>query len=155
MKKFLNGVPLLKNLGKQGVEAILHALTVLKFEPSQVIVREGDPGDTFYLITEGEVNATIEGKGKIRTMAVGDYFGEMALLFDSPRTATITAGTKVRCISLGRGEISDLFGEELQPILYRNSMKISMEKNPTLSALTKDQHQTITTLMHVQNFEAG
>jgi len=76
-------------------------------------VREGDPGDTFYLITEGEVNATIEGKGKIRTMAVGDYFGEMALLFDSPRTATITAGTKVRCISLGRGEISDLFGEEL------------------------------------------
>ena len=58
MKKFLNGVPLFKKLGKNAIEAILHALTLLKFEQGQTIVHEGDPGDVFYLIVEGTVVAS-------------------------------------------------------------------------------------------------
>lgn len=155
MKKFLNGVPLFKKLGKNAIEAILHALTLLKFDQGQTIVHEGDPGDVFYLIVEGTVVASQEGVGDIRTMTVGQYFGEMSLLFNEPRSATIRATSKVKAISLGRNDIAELFGEELQPILYRNSMRIAMEKNRTLQGLTREQQTEIIGYMQIKNYNAG
>ena len=64
-------------------------LVPLRVEPETVILREGDPGDRFYVIVEGEVEVRAEGK-TVATQGPG-YFGEIALLKDVPRTATVKA----------------------------------------------------------------
>lgn len=46
-------------------------------------------------------------------MGKGDFFGELALIYDDPRAATVTTDTAVKCISLGRRDINELFGEDL------------------------------------------
>lgn len=79
----------------------------------------------------------------------------MALLEDGPRTATITTVGKVKAISLGRNDITELFGEELSSILYRNSMQQSMEKNQSLGKLTKTQQQNIAASMKIEDFAEG
>ena len=71
-------------------------------------------------------------KGNIKSMRRGEYFGEMALLHNAPRSATIEAITEVKCISLNRHDIFEHLGEDLQPILYRNSILTAMENNITL-----------------------
>ena len=63
------------------------------------VVREGDPGERFYLIAEGEAVVTLDGR-TIATVGAGDSFGEIALLRDVPRTATVRALTAVELLAL-------------------------------------------------------
>lgn len=76
-------------------------------EPGEVIFREGDPGDTMYYVAQGAVTLSRDG-AVLRTMSVGEYFGEMALLTKSPRTATGTvseAGTQLIAITAANIEV--------------------------------------------------
>ena len=76
-------------------------------ESGDVIFRAGDPGDTMYYVAQGEVTLTREGM-VLRTMKVGEYFGEMALLTKSPRTATGTvsaSGTQLIAITAENIEV--------------------------------------------------
>ena len=64
-------------------------------------MHEGDPGNRFYIIVRGTVQV-LKGSKRIATLQDGDYFGEIALLNDSPRTATVQAIRECICISLNR-----------------------------------------------------
>ena len=108
-----------------------------------------------FIIVKGEVDLSNRAKGNIKTMRRGEFFGEMALLNNAPRTATITAVTEVKCISLNRSDIFENLGEELQPILYRNSMITAMEQDTILSKLTEDQKNKIAQSMQISFVQEG
>jgi ATP-binding cassette subfamily B protein len=98
-------------------DAVLAELTprfvTEQFPPGRVVVREGDPGDRFYIIVRGAVEV-VKSDGEEtaeRRLAVledGDYFGEIALLTSRSRTATVRALRHCTCLSLSRGHFHDM-----------------------------------------------
>ena len=72
------------------LEGLARALTRRPVSAGEVFVREGEPGHLFYLVADGELEVSIGGE-YVRTLGPGDGFGEIALLRDGLRTATVTA----------------------------------------------------------------
>ena len=83
------------------------------FEPNEVIFREGDRGDRLYVLVDGEVEVTqrVSGQGDValRQLGPGDCFGEIALVSDRPRTATVRSLTSVDVLALDRDAFQALF----------------------------------------------
>lgn len=102
-----------------------------KFENDEKIIKEGDSGDLFYIIKEGEVLCTVK-EDEIRQLSKGDFFGEQALLYAGVRTATIIALGEVECLSLSRQDLEEIFGSSLKDVLYKRSTIISLEKSAKL-----------------------
>jgi hypothetical protein len=99
--RILASVPIFAPLPGTSLEHLAGRLVPLKLEPGTVIVRQGDAGDRFYIVAEGEVDVSEDGR-LITQLETGDYFGEIALLRDLPRTATVTARTPVVLYALYR-----------------------------------------------------
>lgn len=93
--------PIFAPLSAPSMERILAELEWLDTPAGQVVIREGGVGDRFYLIAEGRVRVTARGV-RLSERGPGDHFGEIALLRDIPRTATVTAMTPLRLIVLER-----------------------------------------------------
>jgi CRP-like cAMP-binding protein len=98
----LGRAPLFKNLARADLVELAKATEDLEVEPGKVLAREGDIGREFFVIVDGEVSVTKDGE-EVRRLGPGDFFGEIALIWDSPRrTATVTAVTPVRFFVLTR-----------------------------------------------------
>jgi hypothetical protein len=97
----LRGVPLLAPLAGPVLERLAIDARELRVAAGQVIFEQGTPGDSFYVIADGEVGVAIDGK-RVRRQARGESFGEIALLRDTPRTATITASAPTTLIAIDR-----------------------------------------------------
>lgn len=97
---FLQKVPLLQSMNDYERSQLADALKLEVFSDGQTIMTQGEMGHKFYILEEGEVIAT---KGGIQVMAyaVGDYFGELALIRDQPRAATCTSKGVCRLLSIG------------------------------------------------------
>jgi CRP-like cAMP-binding protein len=90
--ELLRGVPMLGVLPDKLLERLARMAKVVSTPGGQAVFHEGDGGDRFHVIESGTADVTIRG-GFVRTLAAGDSFGEIALLRDVARTATVTATT--------------------------------------------------------------
>ena len=95
----LQRVRLFADLDRREVEQIAHAFKQRRFPAGETIIREGTGGAAFYVIESGEVTVTIGGEPRA-TLGPGDYFGEIALLDEGSRIATVTAASELECYGL-------------------------------------------------------
>ncbi len=95
----LRRVPLFAGLEAAELQSIADSMHEANVPAGAIVTAEGGPGDGFFVIESGEAEVTIEGQRR-STMTAGDYFGEIALLLGSNRTATVTAITDLRCHAL-------------------------------------------------------
>lgn len=106
----LKSIPVLQKLTTYERSKLADALDTQYFNSNEIIIREGDRGENFYLIEYGEVQVIKEGKGVIATLGKGDYFGELALLKDVPRQATIKTTKRTKVATLGKSGFQRLLG---------------------------------------------
>jgi hypothetical protein len=98
----LNRVPMFRPLPLPAMNSLALHVRRGQLDAGEEVFRQGDPGDRFYVIEDGEADVIGDGR-LIRTMAAGEGFGEMALLHDRPRTTTVRARTSLRLYALDRG----------------------------------------------------
>jgi MFS family permease len=99
----LRQVPFFGPLPFAVIEHLATELEPATYRPGDVIIREGDPGDRFYIMVEGRVRASKEGE-QLNEMSAPDSFGEIALLRQTPRVVTITAISELEARTLAREE---------------------------------------------------
>ena len=119
----LEQIPLLRSMQPYERSSIADAFMEVKFAAGDVILREGDTGDTFFILSEGSAVATQTGeKGEVQVLeyASGDYFGELSLLRNQQRAANVKAVTPCVCVTLDRSCFERLLGPVLE-ILQRNA----------------------------------
>jgi CRP/FNR family transcriptional regulator, cyclic AMP receptor protein len=95
----LQRVPLFEDLDRRELDRVAATMKQRTFRAGDTVTTEGRGGVGFFVIEDGEANVSVGGENR-RTLGPGDYFGEVALLTDSPRTATITAETDLRCYGM-------------------------------------------------------
>lgn len=123
---FLRQFPLFADLQTSTLTEVADKMLVAEAKAGDEIIRQGDPGELFYLIRSGSVDVIVEDEGQKRTVAQlgeGQYFGEAALLRDEPRNATVVAREKCVFYTLGKDDFKDVlarsksFVEELRAVL--------------------------------------
>lgn len=106
---FLGSVEILKPLDSHERGQIADALRVKTFKKGETIIREGEPGSDFYIVEVGRATAT-KGNAVAMSYKKGDFFGELALISNQPRAATVVADEDCKCLMLDRGSFKRLLG---------------------------------------------
>ncbi|MBI4228610.1 MAG: cyclic nucleotide-binding domain-containing protein [Deltaproteobacteria bacterium] len=140
VRTYLRKVPLFGNLNDTILEELVGKVKLKSFNQGDVIFREGDPGDSLYIIRNGFVKITKQSGGKDRIIAYlaqGSYFGEMALIEDEKRSATVSAFTKVELIQVIKEDFNALLGtdprlaEEIKDIVIERKLKtLQVQRDP-------------------------
>ena len=99
------------------------ALSTEIYHKGDKIVTQGDVGENFYFIERGECDVIKEGEGVVSKLGKGDYFGEVALLNDLPRQATVQAVDTVVVATLGKLGFTRLLGPAVQVLKSQDPTK--------------------------------
>jgi len=112
-ESFLKSVEILKSLNPFEIGQLADALRVLEFNDGDYVIKEGDIGHDFFIVEEGiaKVTKNVDGEEQdVNSHNSGEFFGELALLNDAPRAASITASGTLKCVSIDRKTFSGLLG---------------------------------------------
>jgi MFS family permease len=109
----LRGVPFLSVLPPYELERLAAQTTWMDVLTGDEVIRQGDPGDLFYVVAEGRFSVTVDGIRRPSMLEAGAGFGEIALLHSVPRTATITALASGRLLTITSEEfLASVTGSE-------------------------------------------
>jgi len=123
-EEFLAKVSILESLDYYERLTVADALTPVQFQDGDIIVKQGEQGDDFFVIEEGTAvvlqrRSADEPQVEVGRLGKSDYFGEIALLLDRPRAATVVAKGPLKCVKLDRARFERLLGP-CADILKRN-----------------------------------
>ncbi len=105
--ELVQGVPLFADLDKRELQGLASSMKERSFQPGQTIASEGQTGIGFFVIAEGTAKVT-QGDQERATLGPGDYFGEIALIDDGTRTASVTADSDLKVYGLTSWEFRPL-----------------------------------------------
>ena len=101
--------PLFASFSGDELLAVIHSLRLHSFAPGQVLVSEGEPGDSLFVLASGDARVFIEAPDRhhreVRRLEAGDIFGEISLLTGGPRSATVVAATDCEVLELDRAAV--------------------------------------------------
>ena len=121
-KGFLSAVPILSSLNEMEVMTLADSLAEEKYTAGDYICKQGDEGNFFYIIKEGEAVCTIHKDGteaEVARLTTGQVFGEIALLTAKPRQATVRASGELKVLAIDRATFTRVMGP-LDTIMQRN-----------------------------------
>ena len=134
--------PLFTGLGQEERKELIGKFNLMVVNRGDTVIQEGDEGDALYLIKDGEFSVSTTGMGEqpvvLATLKSGDFFGEVALISDQPRTATVTALSRGRLMRLSREDFN-LVSSQFPQIL-----------EVARSYLQKRAEETISTMMMLE-----
>jgi CRP/FNR family cyclic AMP-dependent transcriptional regulator len=114
--KHFQSIPLFQAVPKRDIRAIIQATSEVDVKAGKALVREGEAGRHLYVILAGEAVVTQRGR-RVSRLGPGDFFGELAFLDHSPRSATVTAHTDMALMVLGPREFETVVDRE--PVIAR------------------------------------
>ena len=140
--KLLSEVPSLKELSTTQINTLAGALIEKTYAKGDVIIKQGDIGDVFYIISSGKVDVTISGK-LVTTLNRGQFFGERALIRNVPRDATCTANESTSCLTLTKKHFNSLLGslDEIKSISKQREREVGIS-SPKVSQTRKARRAT-------------
>jgi hypothetical protein len=106
------GTPLFRGMARNEILAVIRGLNLLSFGSGEILVSEGEPGDSLFLLTTGRCRAYVrnpQGKNvEVRQLQEGDFFGEISVLSGKPRTATVTTAMPCELLELDRASLGSI-----------------------------------------------
>lgn len=158
----LRSAPLFAGLPEEEIKAVSDRLRPETHPKGRDIVRQGEPGGTFYLIESGTVEVWVAREDGTETVVTelgrGDYFGERALLNDAPRAATCRCKTRVEVLSLDKGDFDALVAtrfrvaEELDQAMERVELLMAM---PLFSEVGASQVKMVASRLVAESYSSG
>jgi len=142
----LRGVELFRPLSDSQIEDLAENSSLLVFSSGETLVRQGDSGDSLFIITGGEVEISVAGVSggstHIANLRTGDYFGEMSLLTGEPRTASVTATCETEVIMVEKRGMKELLENEasiLEPLSAMLDKRLQDLSGRVVDQKTKDE----------------
>lgn len=126
LRRVLQQAYFLQSMTVRELDKFMSALRAIRVFKGYEIIRQGDPGDAFYLIATGVVSVWVDKKGKrvkVAELGPDKYFGEMALITNEPRTATVVAE-----------RLTELF------VLEKSNFDLMLMKNPSIAHKIKEAY---------------
>ena len=113
-------VPLFEGISDESMERLVRVTGELDFEPGQYIVLQGQIGTGLYVVVEGAARV-LRGSEEIAELGPGDFFGELAVIDQMPRSASVQAAGPTRCLAVASWDLLDLI--ETDPKFALNLIK--------------------------------
>ncbi|PKL75907.1 MAG: hypothetical protein CVV27_12950 [Candidatus Melainabacteria bacterium HGW-Melainabacteria-1] len=109
------------------LEALADAMRPVAFMPNHIFFSSGESGETMFFITRGQVFVSLaDSTQPVATLQAGDVFGEMALLLDQPRSATVRGDSYCQCYALDRGTFEHIAGQH--PAFFERLQKLAAQR---------------------------
>ena len=108
--ELISRVPLFARCSKKELRVIANVADQIEWPEGKTLIKEGRLGDEFFILIEGTVAVSRDGR-KLRDLAAGEWAGEIALISNVPRTATVVTTSPVRALVLTGGGFSQLIGD--------------------------------------------
>lgn len=159
IKEILRKCVLFEHLDESQIKNVEDAMFPLIKQEGEIIIKQNDNGDNFYLIEKGEVDVYIESKEGderklVNSYSDGDSFGELAIMYNAPRAATcISKNGPVKLWALDRTSFKIILMKSA--IEKRNKYMSFLRDVPILSQLTEFEMMTIADALHEEYFETG
>jgi len=149
----LHPIPLLSEMSEEALRRVLATLVVRRLPGQSLVIREGEPGQSFYFLAAGEVSVfDLDSMGATRSLArlgEGAIFGEMALLSAKPRSASVATVGEADLLEATRESLAALADElpavatALQKFTYERMLQNLMARNPLFRPFTRSQQRDL------------
>lgn len=135
----VNKLPLFSFLTEKQKDSISYNMVSLRYDDEEVIFKESDDANSFYIIVKGKVEINIPGKPKL-TLGIGESFGEQSFSENQVRTGTAISKGVTHCLSIGRDVVKNILGDRISNITNYNITKWALKRSKILSKLSNIEH---------------
>ncbi|GMH93460.1 hypothetical protein TL16_g12634 [Triparma laevis f. inornata] len=158
-KKFLRKISLFSELSDAVIMKIAEAMKTVEFKDGEHIIKQGDAGEDFFMIKSGNVTVTQKVKGGTEKVlaknTAGDYFGELALMKNTPRQANIIATGPVECFTLDRTNFNEVLGPLEDVLNLHKGIHIMKKVKMLAENLNEKEMETISRKLERKLYSDG